>query len=61
MRVFAVETPRKGGRNPPDIEMIDVYICKLRKKLAQAIGMVWGRGCVLNDSVDPSSELATHP
>ncbi|HEY8613739.1 MAG TPA: winged helix-turn-helix domain-containing protein, partial [Roseomonas sp.] len=34
--------------------IIDVFICKLRKKLAQAgcdelIGTVWGRGYVLRD------------
>jgi two-component system cell cycle response regulator CtrA len=36
------------------VKIIDVFICKLRKKLAQAgaadvIGTVWGRGYVLRD------------
>ena len=38
----------------PEVKIIDVFICKLRKKLAQAgagdlIGTVWGRGYVLRD------------
>ena len=44
-----------GGRNEPEIKIIDLYISKLRKKLAQASGgqhfieTVWGRGYVLRD------------
>ncbi len=39
----------------PEIKIIDVFICKLRKKLADAgvrniIGTVWGRGYILKDS-----------
>jgi two-component system cell cycle response regulator CtrA len=46
-----------GGMDEPEVKIIDVFICKLRKKLAQAgasdlIGTVWGRGYVLRD---PSS------
>ena len=39
----------------PELKIIDVFICKLRKKLAQATGgenyieTVWGRGYVLRD------------
>jgi two-component system cell cycle response regulator CtrA len=38
-----------GGMDEPEMKIIDVFICKLRKKLAQAgagnlIGTVWGRG-----------------
>jgi two-component system, cell cycle response regulator CtrA len=38
-----------GGMDEPEVKIIDVFICKLRKKLAQAgagdlIGTVWGRG-----------------
>jgi two-component system cell cycle response regulator CtrA len=38
----------------PEVKIIDVFICKLRKKLAHAgaadlIGTVWGRGYVLRD------------
>jgi len=44
-----------GGMDEPDIKVIDVFICKLRKKLAQAtsddgyIETVWGRGYVLRE------------
>jgi two-component system cell cycle response regulator CtrA len=43
-----------GGMDEPEAKIIDVLICKLRKKLAQAgadnlIGTVWGRGYVLRD------------
>ena len=38
-----------GGMDEPEMKIIDVFICKLRKKLAQAgagdvINTVWGRG-----------------
>jgi two-component system cell cycle response regulator CtrA len=39
----------------PELKIIDVFICKLRKKLAKAadgdshIETVWGRGYVLRD------------
>jgi two-component system cell cycle response regulator CtrA len=38
----------------PEVKIIDVFICKLRKKLAQAgaasvIGTVWGRGYTVRD------------
>jgi two-component system, cell cycle response regulator CtrA len=44
-----------GGMDEPEVKIIDVFICKLRKKLAQAtegdnyIETVWGRGYVLRD------------
>ncbi|KAA2212958.1 response regulator transcription factor CtrA [Teichococcus oryzae] len=43
-----------GGIDEPEAKIIDVFICKLRKKLAQAgagelIGTVWGRGYVLRE------------
>lgn len=43
-----------GGIDEPEVKIIDVFICKLRKKLAQAgggglIGTVWGRGYVLRE------------
>ncbi|QUD89369.1 response regulator transcription factor CtrA [Phenylobacterium montanum] len=44
-----------GGLDEPEIKIIDVFICKLRKKLAEAgdgqhhIETVWGRGYVLRD------------
>src|SRR5262249_18883361 len=44
-----------GGMDHPELKIIDVFICKLRKKLAVAcngehyIETVWGRGYVLRD------------
>jgi two-component system cell cycle response regulator CtrA len=49
-----------GGTNEPDPKIIDVFVCKLRKKLAQATGgnhyieTVWGRGYVLRDPSAPA-------
>jgi len=45
-----------GGMDEPEAKIIDVFICKLRKKLADAtdgtnyIETVWGRGYVLRDT-----------
>ena len=49
-----------GGMDEPEMKIIDVFICKLRKKLAMAgadnlIGTVWGRGYMIRE---PS---ANHP
>jgi two-component system cell cycle response regulator CtrA len=47
-----------GGMDEPELKIIDVFICKLRKKLAMAtegdhyIETVWGRGYVLRDPAD---------
>ena len=43
-----------GGRDEPEMKIIDVFICKLRKKLAKYatesyIETVWGRGYMLRD------------
>lgn len=44
-----------GGMDEPELKIIDVFICKLRKKIAKAndgdgcIETVWGRGYVLRD------------
>jgi two-component system cell cycle response regulator CtrA len=52
-----------GGMDEPELKIIDVFICKLRKKLAQAtkgdhfIETVWGRGYVLRDP-DPRAANA---
>ena len=52
-----------GGMDEPELKIIDVFICKLRKKLADATGgdsyidTVWGRGYVLRDPVEQSGEL----
>ncbi len=47
-----------GGMDEPELKIIDVFICKLRKKLAKGmdgenyIETVWGRGYVLRDPVE---------
>ena len=44
-----------GGMDEPELKIIDVFVCKLRKKLTVATGgenyieTVWGRGYVLRD------------
>ena len=44
-----------GGMDEPELKIIDVFICKLRKKLAEANGgknhieTIWGRGYALHD------------
>jgi len=51
-----------GGMDEPELKIIDVFICKLRKKLSNATGgdnyieTVWGRGYVLRD---PEGQPAT--
>ena len=46
-----------GGMDEPELKIIDVFVCKLRKKLAAALNgeshieTVWGRGYVLRDPV----------
>jgi two-component system, cell cycle response regulator CtrA len=47
-----------GGMDEPQLKIIDVFICKLRKKLANVsfgkdyIETVWGRGYVLRQPMD---------
>lgn len=44
-----------GGRDEPGAKIIDVFVCKLRRKLSDALGAespvrtIWGRGYVLDD------------
>jgi two-component system, cell cycle response regulator CtrA len=51
-----------GGMDEPEMKIIDVFICKLRKKLAGASGgkdyieTVWGRGYVMRE---PSENAAS--
>jgi two-component system, cell cycle response regulator CtrA len=53
-----------GGMDEPELKIIDVFICKLRKKLANAsngknyVETVWGRGYVLRE---PSAVERTIP
>jgi len=48
-----------GGMDEPEMKIIDVFICKLRKKPVQAgadnlIGTVWGRGYMVREpTADP--------
>jgi two-component system cell cycle response regulator CtrA len=48
----------------PELKIIDVFICKLRKKLSLACGgdnyieTVWGRGYVLRDA---DGDVASEP
>jgi two-component system cell cycle response regulator CtrA len=54
-----------GGMDEPELKIIDVFICKLRKKLANAssgknyIETVWGRGYVLRDGVSEMHAMAS--
>ncbi|WP_093991673.1 response regulator transcription factor CtrA [Flavimaricola marinus] len=51
-----------GGMDEPELKIIDVFICKLRKKLSQATGgenyieTVWGRGYVLREGERESDD-----
>ena len=53
-----------NGLKEPEVKIIDVFICKLRKKLAEAAGSgnhietVWGRGYVLRDPEGKESVAA---
>src|SRR5665213_1668262 len=52
-----------GGMDEPELKIIDVFVCKLRKKLSQATGgehyieTVWGRGYVLRDPTEAAPQL----
>jgi two-component system, cell cycle response regulator CtrA len=53
-----------GGMDEPELKIIDVFICKLRKKLSAATGgdnyieTVWGRGYVLRDPPEVAEQLS---
>jgi two-component system cell cycle response regulator CtrA len=53
-----------GGMDEPGAKIVDVFICKLRKKLAPAtdgrhvIETVWGGGYVLREADDPRAATA---
>ena len=55
-----------GGIDEPELKIINVFICKLRKKLALATGgkhyieTVWGRGYVLRDPVEVPAPTKGH-
>jgi two-component system cell cycle response regulator CtrA len=52
-----------GGIDEPELKIIDVFICKLRKKLSDAlendgyIETVWGRGYVLRDPENEGAQI----
>ena len=53
-----------GGMDEPELKIIDVFICKLRKKLANAsagknyIETVWGRGYVLREPAEEEAKIS---
>jgi two-component system cell cycle response regulator CtrA len=53
-----------GGTEEPEMKIIDVFICKLRKKLADASGgkdyieTVWGRGYVMREPPENASSVS---
>jgi two-component system cell cycle response regulator CtrA len=53
-----------GGMDEPEAKIIDVFICKLRKKLARAsmgqnyIETVWGRGYVLREPTENVAKIS---
>jgi len=55
-----------GGMDEPELKIIDVFICKLRKKLQAATGgehyieTVWGRGYVLRDPQNNANNNTTN-
>jgi two-component system cell cycle response regulator CtrA len=55
-----------GGIDEPELKIIDVFICKLRKKIAAGTGgqhyieTVWGRGYVLKDP-EPRHDMPPLP
>lgn len=52
-----------GGMDEPELKIIDVFICKLRKKLSIATGgenyieTVWGRGYALRDPDEAATPM----
>lgn len=54
-----------GGMDEPELKIIDVFVCKLRKKLANASGgknyieTVWGRGYVMREGAPEMRALAS--
>jgi two-component system cell cycle response regulator CtrA len=59
-----------GGMDEPELKIIDVFVCKLRKKLSSATGgdnyieTVWGRGYVLRNPQEQEAEpelIAQYP
>jgi two-component system cell cycle response regulator CtrA len=53
-----------GGMDEPEIKIIDVFVCKLRKKLANASGgkdyieTIWGRGYVMREPSEDGVQVS---
>jgi two-component system cell cycle response regulator CtrA len=53
-----------GGMDEPEIKIIDVFICKLRKKLANASGgkdyieTIWGRGYAMREQAEAAARIS---
>jgi two-component system cell cycle response regulator CtrA len=53
-----------GGMDEPEIKIIDVFMCKIRKKLANASGgkdyieTVWGRGYLLREPQEVKAKMS---
>lgn len=53
-----------GGMDEPELKIIDVFICKLRKKIGGGIvETIWGRGYVLRDqdTAKAGAPIASNP
>lgn len=62
-----------GGMDEPELKIIDVFVCKIRKKIAELTGglnlieTVWGRGYIMRDGgenakkIKPIKELKSTP
>jgi two-component system cell cycle response regulator CtrA len=54
-----------GGMDEPELKIIDVFVCKLRKKLANAsqgknyIETIWGRGYVMHEDTPEMRAMAS--
>jgi two-component system cell cycle response regulator CtrA len=52
-----------GGMDEPELKIIDVFVCKLRKKLMDALGgecyieTIWGRGYTIKDIENKKPEV----
>jgi two-component system, cell cycle response regulator CtrA len=53
-----------GGMDEPEIKIIDVFICKLRKKLSNASGgkdyieTIWGRGYAMREQAEAAARIS---
>ena len=53
-----------GGMDEPEVKIIDVFICKLRKKLTSASGgknfieTIWGRGYMLREPTEIEARIS---